>query len=233
MVNFLTHLNVKKLIGFLIIIVIIGFFYIQMNKNSLTITGNSFETKDLKIQLYSGKIIYQSGKQVANIPKQYGGIDFLLYYKEDLIGQAGIHSTNNWHKHHFTFDFSRTGTLGFDFKADSPDKASLYYKHIDYDATHRMQTEVFYNNSGLTGQTTKIYYNQDKQEIADEIWKNDLLVNMNTYKNGEFLKNYSINKHHQGKRINLNKIDSTGFLVYEYITSTVDTSVIERIVIER
>ncbi|MCH2044098.1 MAG: hypothetical protein MK212_08135 [Saprospiraceae bacterium] len=223
----------KKFIGFFIVLIVIGFFYIQMNKNSITVIGNSFDTKDLKIQLYAGPVIYQSGRQVADIPKQYGGIDFLVYYKDDLIGQAGIHSTNNWHQHHFTFDFSRTSPLEFDFRAQSPDQISLCYKQISYDTAYRIQTSVFYDRSGLTGQINKDYYDENKQIIVDETWKNDLLKTVNTYKDGNFLKSYCAKKTSQGANSFFDKIDSVGFLVYDYYSVTLDTATIERIIIER
>ena len=52
---------------------------------------------------YAGGI--KNNKKVNQIPRVYGGIDFLIYFKKELIGQAGIHNTNWWHTHEFLFDF--------------------------------------------------------------------------------------------------------------------------------
>lgn len=240
----------KILIGLVIISIPIGVIYIRtadyrnqdnlinrlqcklVDKNTIEIKENSFEINDLEIRLYSGDIVFQSGKKIAKIPREYGGIDFLIYYNENLIGQAGIHNRNWWQTHDFIFDFSSQDVDKFDFKVNGPDSETLYYKHFKFDSTKRTQSEIFYNSMGLTGQINNNYFNQSKNLVVDEVWINDTLITLNLYDKGEFSRNYNVRKYDKDVKYELIKIDTVGFLAYDLKTVKFDTTLTERIVIK-
>ena len=240
----------KILIGLVIISIPIGVIYILkadctnqdnlinrlqcklVDKNTIEIKENSFEINDLEIRLYSGDIVFQSGKKIATIPREYGGLDFLIYYNENLIGQAGIHNQNWWQTHNFIFDFSSEDIDKFDFKVNGPGSETLYYKHFKFDSIKRTKSEIFYNSTGLTGQINKNYFNQLKNLVVDEIWINDTLTTLNLYDKGEFSKNYTIRKYNKDIKYELIKVDTVGFLAYDLKTVKFDKAMTERILIK-
>jgi hypothetical protein len=240
----------KILIGLVIVSISIGVIYIRTadcrnqdnlinrlqcklhDKNTIEIRDNSFEINDLEIRLYSGDIVFQSGKKIAEIPREYGRIDFLIYYSDNLIGQAGINNRNWWQTHDFIFDFSAQEIINFKFKVNGPDSETLYYKHFTYDSLKRIQAEIFYNNLGLTGQINRNYFNQSKNLIAEEVWLNDTLITLNVYDNNNFLKNFNVQKYGKDIKCKLCKIDITGFLAYDLTIIKADTTFRERIIIK-
>lgn len=240
----------KFLIGLIITSILIGLLFLRnadcknqdnlinrlqcklVDKNSIKVLGLQENTKDIEIRLYSGNLIYKNGKKIASIPREYGNIDFLIYLKDKLIGQAGIFNHNWWQIHDFIFEFSSQNIEKFVFKVNGPDSETLYFKSIVFDSINRTQTEIFYNNFGLTGQINKNYFNQSNQLVADEVWVNDTLIIMNLYDKGEFSKNYSVKKYDKDTKYTLDKIDSVGFLAYDLTTIKPDTILKERIIIK-
>ena len=203
-----------------------------VDKNSIKVLGLQENTNDLEIRLYSGSLIYKNGVKVASIPREYGSVDFLIYLNDRLIGQAGVENHNWWQTHDFIFDFSSQNIEKFDFKVNGPDSGTLYFKYIVTDSINRTQTEIFYNNLGLTGQINKNYFNQSNQLVADEVWINDTLITMNLYDKGEFSKNYTVRKYDKDTKYTLDKIDTLGFLAYDLTTIKPDTILKERIIIK-
>jgi len=240
----------KIIIGLLILSIVIGIIYIRtdyfrnkdnlinrlqcllIDNNTIELMAGESEISDFEIYLNSDNIVFKNGKMTGEIPREYGGINFLIYYRNQLIGQAGIHNRNWWQTHDFIFDFSSKNIDKFEFRVNGPDSRTLYYKHIIYDSVNLIQTEVFYNKSGLSGQINKSYYDQTKCLIADEIWINDTLISMNMYDKGELLKNYSARKYVKDTKYELIKIDTVGFLTYNWITVKLDTTLSERIIIK-
>ncbi|HOF17182.1 MAG TPA: hypothetical protein PLF32_09320 [Bacteroidales bacterium] len=240
----------KILIGLIIISIPIGLLFLRnadcknqdnlinrlqcklVDKNSINVLGLQENTNDIEIRLYSGNLIYKNGKKAASIPREYGNIDFLIYLNERLIGQAGIYNHNWWQTHDFIFEFSPQNNDKFNFKVNGPDAETLYFKSIVFDSINRIQTEIFYNNLGLTGQINKNYFNQSNQLVADEVWVNDTLITMNLYDKGEFSKNYTVQKYDKDTKYTLGKIDTIGFLAYDLTTIKPDTILKERIIIK-
>jgi hypothetical protein len=240
----------KLLIGLIIIVILIGLLYLRnadyrnqdnlinrlqcilVDKNSIKVLGLPENTKDIEIRLFSGKLIFKNGEKVASIPRKYGNIDFRIYLNDRLIGQAGIFNCNWWQTHDFIFDFSSQHIENFKFKVIGPDSESLYFKHIVLDTINRIQTEIFYNELGLTGQINKNYLNQSNQLVADELWINDTLITMNLYDKGVFSKNYSVQKSDRDTKYILERIDTVGFLVYDLTTINPDTILKERILLK-
>lgn len=204
-----------------------------VDKNSIRVLGLPENTNDIEIRLYSGILIYKNGEKVAPIPREYGSVDFLIYLNKKLIGQAGVENHNWWQTHDFIFDFSHQNIAKFDFTVNGPDSETLYYKYFIPDSIQRMQTEILYNSLGLTGQINKDYFNQSNELVADEVWINDTLITMNLYDKGEFLKNYSVRKHDKYSKYTLDKIDTMGFLAYDWTTIKPDTTLKERIRIRK
>jgi hypothetical protein len=62
------------------------------------------------------------------------------------------------------------------------------------DKLNKTATGVHYDDIGKTGYISIDYYDDNGNVIVDEGWKNDTLVNLNLYKDGNWHKNYNINK---------------------------------------
>lgn len=201
------------------------------DRNQIIVHAEGVASNDIVIKSLSDEIVYENNRKVRQIPRAYGGIDFKILHKGQLIGQAGIHNTNWWHSHDFVFDFTlQHSKADFTFKVDGPDAQSLVFKHLVIDSTtNNVQTERFYNSNGPTGQVNKLYFNNLEIISFDETWINDTLTSLNLYKNGEWIKNYSVNKYHKGLKYELQKVTSAQGTAYEYKTHSIDTVLTERI----
>lgn len=201
------------------------------DKNSIEIKGFVGKVSDLEIRLYSGKVIFKNGRKIASIPREYGSIDFLVYIKNMLIGQAGIDNYNWWHSHDFIFDFSSQEAEKFNFIVIGPNSATSYYKHIVKDSLNNIRTEIFYDSKGFTGEINKYHYNKFDELIFDEVWMNDTLEILNIYDKGDLKKHYSTNIFDEETKYSLDKIDKNGLTEFEYRTIMKDHINTERIVI--
>lgn len=169
----------------------------------------------------------------SKIKNEYGDENFKIYYNKKLIGQAGIFKTNWWHTHDYFFRFFRTKTnISFDFNVKGPDHKSLYFKHFEFDSLNRKSTEIFYDSKGKTGQINITYFDKQGNIFADELWKDGFFVNMNTYSNGNWLKNYSTYNYSKTEKYKLLKLNHAESLVYIYQTVKDDNITNERIVIK-
>jgi hypothetical protein len=127
----------------------------------------------------------------------------------------------------------RTNTsISFDFNVEGPDHKSLCFNHFEIDSLNRKSTEIFYDSKGKTGQININYFDKQGNLIADEIWKNGFFVSMNTYSNGNWLKNYSTNKYSKTEKYKLLKLNQADSLVYIYQTEKADNITSERIAIK-
>jgi hypothetical protein len=202
------------------------------DKNTIEIKEGLHDVNDFEIRLYSGNVIFQSGQQNTSIPRRYGGVDFLIYYKSILIGQAGIQNRNWWQTHDFIFDFTSQETERFTFKAKGPDFETMYYKHILLDSFNGIQTEFFYDHSGFTGQINKKYFNPSTTLIADEIWVYDTLISLTIYHANSLIKNYSTRKYEKDVEYKINKPDTVGYLIYDLTIYRKDSLSKEKIIVK-
>lgn len=204
------------------------------NKNTISISATDINPDSIVIEsIEENKVVFKGGKMISKIKNQYGGDNFNILYNKKLLGQAGIFKTNWWHTHDYYFKVFRTNTsISFDFNVEGPDHKSLCFNHFEIDSLNRKSTEIFYDSKGKTGQININYFDKQGNLIADEIWKDGFFVSMNTYSNGNWLKNYSTNKYSKTEKYKLLKLNQADSLVYIYQTEKADNITSERIAIK-
>ncbi|MDX2174436.1 MAG: hypothetical protein SFY56_15140 [Bacteroidota bacterium] len=188
------------------------------DKNTINVSAGDIDLDKIVIEsLEENKVVFKNGKKTSKIKNQYGGDNFKVFYKNKLLGQAGIFKTNWWHTHDYFFKVFKTCTnIAFEFEVIGPDHRSLYFKHFDMDSSTHKSTETFYNSKGPSGQVNVEYYDNKGKVITDEIWIDDTLVTMNLYSNGNWYKNYDTKKYDKDTKYNLLKINNSDSLVYVY-----------------
>ena len=194
---------------------------IFFDKNSIAVTGENIDLDKVTIECleYSQGIVFEKGRKVAKIKNEYGGDSFKIFYDGKPIAMAWIFKTNWWHTHDYFFDITKIDTIfQFKFNVIGPNSESLQYKTYTIDSLNHKSTEVFYNRKGIDGQINVEYYDKTWKIIVDEIWKNDTLINLNIYKNGEWYKNYSTNKYSKMESYKLVKENRNDSLTYIYQT---------------
>ena len=181
------------------------------DKNSITVTGKNIDLNKITVECleYSQGIVYAKGRQVAKIRNEYGGDSFKIFYDGKPIAMTWIFKTNWWHTHDYFFDITKIDTtFQFTFNVIGPNSESLAYKIYEIDSLKYTLTETFYNRKGRNGQVYVEYYDESWKLVADEIWRNDTLTNLNLYQDGKWVKNYSTNKYSKTAKYKLIKESS-------------------------
>lgn len=114
----------------------IGFY----DENYISVRGDGVKIMDDKIKVVwssdfvKDKVIWEKGKHVGTIENEYGPQGFSVYYSDQLIGHVTHMKTNNWHTHSYRIKLKfldANHTMGFDFRADGPNRLSLDDVHLD------------------------------------------------------------------------------------------------------
>ena len=170
---------------------------VLFDKNTILVTGKNIDINKITVELIdeSQGVVFKNGKKVKRIKNEYGGDNFIIFYDSLLIAQAGIFKTNWYHTHTYCFDVvKKDSTFDFNFRVKGANSESLYYRVFAADKQNKTLTTINYDKNGKTGYISIEYYDDNENIIVDELWKNDTLVNLNLYKNGELNKSYSTNK---------------------------------------
>jgi len=191
------------------------------DKNVIFVEGKNIDVNKVTIELIeeSQGIIFKNGKKTKKMKNEYGGNTFKIFYDSLLIARAWIFQTSWYYTHKYFFNIIKNdSTFDFNFRVEGPNSEPLGYKIYTPDKQNRAFIEVFYDTKGKTGQINIDYYNYKGDVIVDEVWRNDTLVTMNLYKEGNLYKNYSTKKYSETATYKLIKLPHDDSLKYIYQT---------------
>lgn len=172
----------KKLISILLILTSLAILFniikFKLFDNTIMISGDDIDLDKITIKsIEKNKVIFENNEIISKIKNQYGGDNFLVYYGDELIEQAGIEKKSWWHTHNYYFYFfALNAEIVFEFSANGFEGKTSYYKHHKIDPIINKATDFFYDLEGLTGQINIEYYDNEGKVICDEVWVNDTLV---------------------------------------------------------
>ena len=203
------------------------------DKNLIFVEGENIDINKVTIESinYSQGVVFKNGKKVKRIKNEYGYEDFKIFYDGLLIAQAGIFKMNWYNTHTFYFNIiKKDSTFDFNVRVKGEYSESLYYRIFTTDKQNKTLTAVNYDKNGKTEYINIDYYDDNGNVIADEGWKNDTLINMNVYKNGDWYKNYGTNRYSETTQYKLIKEPNNDSL--KYIYQTIEDGKIENEIIK-
>jgi len=203
------------------------------DKNTVSVEVKNIDIKKVTIEFIDhpkNRVIFKNNKKVGRIKREKGFIVFDIFYDGLRIARADIFNQNSNNTYDYFFYLAKNDSI-FDFRFKVDDEWTGY-RMFTVDKLNKTLTDVYYNKQGKTTGLIGIdYYDDNENVIVDETWKNDTLINLNLYENGDWYKNYSIGKSWKTTVYKLTKEPHNDSLKYIYQTiengEVVETEIIK------